>query len=402
MYNGCMVSRRHTVPALFLALILLAGCTTTGVPEKTETPEPPQEEPSAVTLVFAGDIMAHAQNYSNKNFGRIWRGVSDIIQSGDLAFANIEAPVADSIPWSTYPQFNMHSEYIEAAVRAGFNVFSLANNHTNDQYLAGIKETKAYFDSLDGIWSCGIKEKSGDGLTYSLIEKNGLSILFVAVTEILNRNDFASYIDYYPPTQKKRAELAGHLCALREQSACDLFVLSVHTGEEEYVPGISDARRQFYLSLIETCGIDIIWANHPHITKPWEIAAVRAPDGTPKSALIMYANGNTISAQRTSPSFNAPETPRDYTGDGLILRVRIEKDKTGTHFRTCEPFFITTYITPERQFVVKPLDRNFIRALETAEIQNWASYLTERKHTMEKLIPIDKAEFSQETGKNEH
>lgn len=334
---------------------------------------------SELNLVFAGDIMAHAPNYKIKDFDRIWRDISPLVSSGDLSFANVEAPVADSLPWSTYPQFNMHTEYIEAAIKAGFNVFSLANNHTNDQYLEGIKATKKYFDSRKGIYACGLKEKSGDPLSYKIIEKKGWRVLFVAITEILNRNDFASYIDYYPSTEKKRSQLIEELKKLRQESKCDLFVLSVHTDEPEYIIKVTEDHKKFFRQIIEECRADIIWANHPHVVKIFE--------ETEQKAFIMYANGNTISAQRTNPQFEAPETARDYTGEGLIIKMKAGKTKSGkVILGSYEPHLITTYITPSWQFVVKELNEDFISTLDRAEVTNWSKYLSERKKLMEKLL----------------
>ncbi|MBO6219210.1 MAG: CapA family protein [Treponema sp.] len=369
-----------------ISFALLSSCGTTNYLSKNENSE------NTLSLIFAGDIMAHTPNYKNTDYARIWRDVAPLVSSGDLSFANVEAPVANSLPWSTYPQFNMHSEYVEAAIAAGFNVFSLANNHTNDQYLEGIKETKKYFDSHKGIWACGLKEKSGDALTYKIIEKKGWKVLFVAITEILNQNDYSSYIDYYPSTEKKRAQLMEELKDLQEKSKCDLFVLSIHTDEPEYVLKITENHRNFYKKLIEECKADIIWANHPHIVKPFEETAASSYytknlGQKERKAFIMYANGNTISAQRTNPQFTAPETARDNTGDGLILKMKAEKKSDGSViFSGYEPHLITTYITPSWQFVIKKLDDDFIKTLDRAEIVNWAKYLTERKKLMEKVL----------------
>ena len=369
-----------------ISLALLSSCGTTNYLSKNENSE------NTLSLIFAGDIMAHTPNYKNTDYARIWRDVAPLVSSGNLSFANVEAPVANSLPWSTYPQFNMHSEYVEAAIAAGFNVFSLANNHTNDQYLEGIKETKKYFDSHKGIWTCGLKEKSGDALTYKIIEKKGWKVLFVAITEILNQNDYSSYIDYYPSTEKKRAQLMEELKDLQERSKCDLFVLSIHTDEPEYVLKITENHRNFYKKLIEECKADIIWANHPHIVKPFEETAASSYytknlGQKERKAFIMYSNGNTISAQRTNPQFAAPETARDNTGDGLILKMKAEKKSDGSViFSGYEPHLITTYITPSWQFVIKKLDDDFIKTLDRAEIVNWAKYLTERKKIMEKVL----------------
>ena len=67
--------------------------------------------------------------------------------------------------------FNVKNEYAQAAIDAGFNVFSLANNHSNDQMAEGLNSTRVFFASKKNIYSAGIKNKNNDPLTYSLIEK---------------------------------------------------------------------------------------------------------------------------------------------------------------------------------------------------------------------------------------
>ena len=374
-----------------LSLLLFSSCATTknassGLSSQNAAPE------SELSLLFAGDVMAHAPNYKITDFDRIWRDIRPLVSSSDLAFANIEAPVANDIPWNTYPQFNMHTEYVEAAIKAGFNVFSLTNNHTNDQYLDGIKQTKKYFDSRKGIWACGLKEKSGDPLTYKIIHKNGWKILFVSITELLNRNDFASYIDYYPSKESKRNQLIEELKKLQDESKADLFVLSVHTDEPEYVIKVTESHKKFFRRIIEECRADIIWANHPHVVKIFEETAASSHytqdlGQKNRKAFIMYANGNTISAQRTNPQFAAPDTPRDYTGEGLLLKLKARKMSDGSVILSdYEPHLITTYITPAWQFVIKLLDDDFIATLDRAELVTWAKYLTERKKLMEKVL----------------
>ena len=374
-----------------LSLLLFSSCATTKNASSSLSSQNAAPE-SELSLLFAGDVMAHAPNYKITDFDRIWRDIRPLVSSSDLAFANIEAPVANDIPWNTYPQFNMHTEYVEAAIKAGFNVFSLTNNHTNDQYLDGIKQTKKYFDSRKGIWACGLKEKSGGPLTYKIIHKNGWKILFVSITELLNRNDFASYIDYYPSKESKRNQLIEELKKLQDESKADLFVLSVHTDEPEYVIKVTESHKKFFRRIIEECMADIIWANHPHVVKIFEETAASSHytqdlGQKNRKAFIMYANGNTISAQRTNPQFAAPDTPRDYTGEGLLLKLKARKMSDGSVILSdYEPHLITTYITPAWQFVIKLLDDDFIATLDRAELVTWAKYLTERKKLMEKVL----------------
>ena len=97
----------------------------------------------------------------------------------------------------------------------------------------------------------------------------------------------------------------------------------------------------------------------------------------------MYANGNTISGQRTKPDFKSekPIGERDNTGDGLFYKVIFEKDnKTGNiALLETENIFITTYITPERNYVVNKIDDTFINWLYENNLSTWAKYIEKRR-----------------------
>ena len=85
----------------------------------------------------------------------------------------------------------------------------------------------------------------------------------------------------------------------------------------------------------------------------------------------MYANGNTISGQRSNPQFKSPETDRDYTGDGLLMTVTLTKKtysdgKAEISIEKLEPLFITTYITPAWQFVIRLMDDDLLHSLRRA------------------------------------
>ena len=340
---------------------------------------------SDITLLFGGDIMAHSHNYNVKDFDDIWKDVKPIIQGADIAFANIEAPVDPAKPVSSFPKFNMSFDYLDAAVKAGFSVFSMCNNHSNDQGLKGIQETikscdkltRKYSESGRSIYFVGLKQKASDGFSYEIIEKNGWRILFFPVTESLNQFDAFKNINYISPDVQNRQRFAAYLKRLKGSVSCDLFILSLHTDEPEYVRDVSDTQKKFYKDLI-AAGVDIVWANHAHIIKDREIIT---DSKTGRQALIMYSNGNTISGQRTNPNLvlEHPETQRDNTGDGLLYQVALSKAASGKVTITeTKPYFITTYITPAREFILKPLDDDFIRWLKETGQPKWAGYIERR------------------------
>lgn len=380
---------RAVIWALALIGLSLAGCKS--VP-KEEVPSPSgdvipppiveeahEEESALLTCMFAGDIMAHNVNYRMKDYSRIWDGIRGEVSSCDLAFANIEMPVDDDIPMSTYPEFNVHSPYVEAAIDAGFNVFSLVNNHTNDQGLRGMDATRKWAErraAQSEVYFSGLKESALDPMSYAVIEKNGFRVLFLAVTEILNRADYKRNMNYIGTDDASRSSFIDIIKALRSNNPCDIFVLSIHANVMEYVHEIGQARAEWYKRLL-AAGVDVVWANHPHIVQD----AVLADD-----KLVLFACGNTISGQRSAPQFNSPSTERDWTGDGLMMRVVFKKSSAESAasyvIESAQPLFITTYITAAGEYVVRMLDDKTIEQLNEEGKGKWARYLAARKNIM--------------------
>jgi poly-gamma-glutamate synthesis protein (capsule biosynthesis protein) len=390
---------------LFCALlypVFFFACNTPPVPE----PEIGQhaQQFDVLRLTFAGDIMAHTVNYNMKDYSLIYKDIESILKNDHLSFANFETPVYAEKPYESFPTFNVQPPYADAAIAAGFDVFSLANNHTNDQGAKGIDATLAYFSNA-GVYFSGIKTDSAP-LTYQLIEipksktsnTMGWKILFAAITEILNTPTASDRVDFFPPTEKSRDALISELSKLREQNPCDIFILSIHSGEDEYIHTVAKSRRDFYYRLLDA-GVDIVWANHVHIAREWEMIGKAQDDSLDNHAikkLIFYSAGNTISGQRTRLNFSDPANNREYTGDSYIYSVEIARthdaaDSALTENRlendweiiSVEPVLITTYRDSKNNYLIKRLDDNFINSLKEKKIE--ADYFTKRKELMETI-----------------
>ena len=383
---------------IILFTVLFTACGTTSqiineTAENTPLEELPPELPSkanqnkdTLNILFAGDIMAHSVNYYITTYEKIWRDVKHLISEPDLAFANIEAPIDTTRSASSWPSFNMTQKYVQAAVDAGFDVFSLCNNHTNDQYKNGILETikttqaitkNTLEQSNHQIYFSGIKDSPKAPYTYNYFETNSWKILFLPITELLNRPDASDYINFIKPDDDSRKAFIKYVRELRAANPCDLFIISIHTSEPEYTRHITDKQNEFYTNLLEA-GADVVWANHAHIIKDRKII-VNTKTGNDK--LIMYANGNTISGQRTKPELTSknPNGERDNTGDGLLYNVTFHRENDGSvKIKKCEPQFITTYINTANEYVIKPLNQDFVDYLYDVPRTNWAKYIERR------------------------
>ena len=389
--------------AAFLFSVLLASCASNKTVENTITPAPEPVTPhvreadsDTLSILFAGDIMAHTYNHNITKYDKIWDGVRAYIQGADLAFGNIESPVDQTKPVSSYPNFNLPRRYVEAAIDAGFDVFSLANNHSFDQFEKGILQTirtaeeitADYASRGQAVYFSGLKKNKGDPYTYNIVEKNGWRILFLPVTGILNYPHDHALINYVKTGEKSHREFVEYCKKLREENPCDLFVISMHADEPEYKRTVTKAQRDFYLQLLDVA--DVVWANHAHIIKDREFVFDSV---TGRQKLIMYANGNTISGQRVQPTFDAgtPMSERDHTGDGLLYSVQFIKTKSGkTRYNTegkpenpiqikkAEPIFITTYINTAWEFVIKPINQDFVNYLKDVKRKDWEKYIERR------------------------
>lgn len=375
--------KKIKIAFIYTILIFFIGCSTTSKlsEQKSDVVEPNKTE---LSLIFAGDIMAHRPNFSMKDYSKIWKDVKDIIKDSDYAFANIESPVDNTLPFSTFPNFNMQEQYPQEAINAGFNVFSLVNNHSNDQSFSGMTNTidwaeniqKKYYYSSRKIYFSGLNKNKDTPISYTIINHDDWKILFCAVTEILNRNDYKSYMNYVPYTEKGRNDFLAYVNKIKNETNCDLFILSVHVQEPEYITEVTKKRKEYFHKLLDN-GIDIIWANHPHVIQERELFGNK--DTKEIKKVIMYANGNTISGQRWEPQFDDPYNQRDYTGDGLLFNIKLEKKDSRIKITSTKPYYITTYINTAWEFVIKKLDQDFINYLYEVDRKNWATYIQKRK-----------------------
>ena len=391
----------HTLSFILFTALFFSCTSNKVITDTTESDEPsaplitePEEKTSFLTITFAGDIMAHTPNHKISSYNKIWKDVKEYIEPSDLAFGNIESPVDATKEVASYPNFNLPPSYVQAAIDAGFDAFSLANNHSNDQGASGIEQTIISCQNLEKknaangkkVYFSGLRKTKEDSYSYNIIKKEDWTILFLPVTEILNYPYKNQCINFVGHTEKERKEFIEFCRKLRKDNPCDLFIISMHANEPEYTRNITKKQKEYYHELLEIC--DVVWANHAHIIKDREIIY---NEKSGRHKLIMYANGNTISAQRTRPELDSknPIGERDNTGDGLLYLVTFSKSgkkcynengecEEGVKIASTQPIFITTYINTAWEFVIKPLNQEFVDYLQEAGRSDWKQYIERR------------------------
>lgn len=156
------------------------------------TPHGLEEQRSpTLELTFFDDIMAHTSHQRISAPELICREVAAVLQSDDLTFDNLEFPIDDAAPQAAYPNFNAHTPFARAAVDAGVDVLSLANNHSFDCGLASVLSIQRALATISvqagRPWISGTRSDPAAPFTPTLIEHRGWAIGYLAVTQHANR-----------------------------------------------------------------------------------------------------------------------------------------------------------------------------------------------------------------------
>lgn len=120
----------------------------------TDSLESKQTTTSA-TIVAVGDILVHENVYQDArtengyNFKPMFAKVKPYIQKADIAVVNQETMIGgQSLGLSGYPTFNSPFAVGDALKYAGFDVVTMANNHTLDGGVQAIKQAIHYWEKL--------------------------------------------------------------------------------------------------------------------------------------------------------------------------------------------------------------------------------------------------------------
>jgi len=275
-----------------------------------------------VTIAAVGDIMFGTSYPSEKylpphdNPLLLMGSLSDTLSGADITFGNLEGSFLnqgepaklcrDSLKCYL---FRMPERYAGALKKSGFDVLSLANNHSGDFGTAGRRRTMELLDSLE-IFYGGLIEFPG-----LIFEKDSVTYGFTAFSPnagTLNINDISE----------------AEMIVKDMSDKCDIMIISFHGGAEgadyQRIPeGIEmfygESRgdvREFSHRMIEA-GADLVFGHGPHVTRAVEIY---------KDRFIAYSLGNFCTYGRfnlSGPNGTAPIIMVDTDKTGRFISGRI-------------------------------------------------------------------------------
>ena len=263
--------------------------------EKKEEKEPKKEEPKEkrMSLVAVGDALIHGAVYldayigDNKyDFSKMFTDIEPIIKDYDLKYYNQETIIGGKdIGVSHYPTLNSPEEIGDNLVDIGFNMVSLATNHSMDKGESAVLHSVEYWRSKENVIVSGQANSFEDRENnIQVYEKNGIKFAFISYTygtNGINLPDGKEYLVNIYSDEQAKTDIE------KIEDKVDVIIVAMHWGVEyTHVPTEEQKREAQYLSSL---GVNLIIGAHPHVIQPV---------GYVNDTLVIYSLGNFISAQK--------------------------------------------------------------------------------------------------------
>lgn len=327
-------------------------------PEEPKVEEPKIEEYKA-SLIMVGDALIHSSVYRDANRLANWYGydfkpqityIKEKVKNYDLGYYNQETILGGTtLGLGDYPLFNSPQEVGDAMIDAGFNLVSLATNHTMDSGNTAVFESRKYWNSKEGVQAVGSYSSAEEktALETKVLEKNGITYAMLNYTYGTNgipvSNDYLVNVwptDLYLNTvgidssyQAYKENVARDITAIRDK--VDVLIVAMHWGVE-YTHTPTEYERDMAKFLADH-DVDIVIGTHPHVIQPVEWI-----DDT----IVFYSLGNFISAQYQNYGscsnykcmvglMSSLDITKTKIGDDVKIKIdNIQNDLIYTHYNS--------------------------------------------------------------------
>jgi poly-gamma-glutamate capsule biosynthesis protein CapA/YwtB (metallophosphatase superfamily) len=294
---------RAQVGSILILAGLLSGCgaTTPGASPAhaaSLAPAGVRRERNPVRLVAVGDLMLGTsvkRLILEKGPAYPFRNYRELLGDADIAFGNLETPLSDrgtptagkskeSLEKRTNYIFRAPPSAAEGLAEAGFDVVSVANNHTMDYGGLALRDTLSALAKAK-VLAVGAGENLEEAFRPVFLQRNGQRFAIFAISDILPLYSAAGKrTPGIAPARGRDFEktLPDAIAAARKEA--DWVLVSVHWGKEKYT-GATDKQQRLGRKLIDW-GADAVVGHHTHVLGPVEKY---------RGGVIHYSLGNFVS-----------------------------------------------------------------------------------------------------------
>ena len=343
-----------------------------------------------LSMVMVGDNLIHDKIYwdaksgDSYDFKPIFTKIKPIIQKYDIAYYNQETILGGSdIGVSSYPAFNSPYEVGDAMIDTGFNLVSLATNHTMDRGERAILNSRKYWDSKSDVLAVGSYSSTDDRNKIRIVTKNNIRYTMLNYTYGTNGISVPSGKEYlvniWPVTgnnpdtdtlyQEYKSQVKKDIEQVRDK--VDLLIVAMHWGVE--YQDMPNRYQEDMASYLASLGVNIIIGTHPHVIQPvtWI-----------NQTLVIYSLGNFLSAHEVvnlSNRVGLMSMVDIYKENDKIILKNLHNELLYTYYNSSyQDFLIIPFSSMEEKYlsnyrevyskykgIVQALDKNiFVQSLD--------------------------------------
>ncbi len=268
--------------------LAVSACVTPPPPALKAPPVVPTAAPAApapveLRIAAVGDIMlggTGTPEFERFGYDYPFDKTRQLLKQSHIVFGNLEGPLTHTDHEAVTKKYRYRSapeKVAPALLNAGFNVVSLANNHTMDQGAEGLRHTLEALD-LVGIKHTGAGMNLAEARKPAILEASGARVAFLAYT--------LTFPEEFWATAERPGSPFGHESQVRADIAAakqqaDIVLVSFHWGQEGKTE-LRDYQKQLGRAAIDA-GAAAVIGHHPHVLQGVERY---------KHGVILYSLGN--------------------------------------------------------------------------------------------------------------
>lgn len=272
------------------------------------------ESDSIIKMSAVGDILCSEEMledaYDNEkniyNFSHMFGNVSDYISDADIVMGTMETGIVDD----KYNNKRAPKEFAQAVKNSGVNLVSIAHNHSLDNGVDGLKETK---DNLEKVGFDVVGDKLEDANAIQFKEVKNTKIAFLTYTCLMDNEKFKTKDELDCINMYSEKQATSDIKYAKDNGA-DYICVLIHWGDA-ITEKVNEEQKQIANLLVDN-GVDMILGSHPSVVQDMEVRQNK--EG--KNVFIAYSIGTYIS------TLSAEETRTE-----LVLNIELRRSgKDGT------------------------------------------------------------------------
>lgn len=256
-----------------------------------------------IVIGAVGDIMLAgrwAPFLKSKGYDHPFGGVTEALAMSDINLANLESPIANRGREFTAKKFRFRAEpeVAKAVRKAGFNLVTLANNHSMDFGAEALTETMANLETAGITW-IGAGENLTEARKMAIFTVKGKKIAFLGYS-------LTQPVEFFAARQRPGTAPGYDTIftpdIVRARKEADYVIVSFHWGKEGHTMP-TPLQRSIAHKAIDA-GADVIIGHHPHVLQGIE----RYGKG-----IVFYSLGNFTFASKSAAA-----------DQSVIIRLRLD------------------------------------------------------------------------------